>query len=209
MKLWRSYHLCTGLLVPGFTNHPIKFRFIIASSTCTTKQHSQRLTIALKLIEKQHERYCAKLKTYTGINRLWIIHNSKDIHNHIQGINEKKRARNISTFDFSTLYTKINHAELKEAMKYILLKAFTGSRMDNISIYSSSARWTNNPRSDTISVDEELLQEMLNYLIDNVYFTVGKQVFRQTIGIPIGMHCAPFLANLFLYYYEFKYMDRT
>ena len=93
-------------------------------------------------------------------------------------------------------------------MKYILLKAFTGSRMDNISIYSSSARWTNNPRSDTISVDEELLQEMLNYLIDNVYFTVGKQVFRQTIGIPMGTDCAPFLANLFLYYYEFKYMDR-
>ena len=74
--------------IPKFHKSLIKFRFIIASSTCTTKQLSQRLTIALKLIEKQHERYCAKLKTYTGINRLWIIHNSKDIHNHIQGINE-------------------------------------------------------------------------------------------------------------------------
>ena len=33
-------------------------------------------------------------------------------------------------------------------------------------------------------------------------------VFKQTIGIPMGTDCAPFLANLFLYAYEFKYMDK-
>ena len=31
-------------------------------------------------------------------------------------------------------------------------------------------------------------------------------MFRQRIGIPMGTDCAPLLANLFLFYYEYKYM---
>ena len=33
-------------------------------------------------------------------------------------------------------------------------------------------------------------------------------MFRQVIGIPMGTDCAPFLANLFLLYYEFEFMDK-
>ena len=47
---------------------------------------------------------------------------------------------------------------------------------------------------------------MLEFLIDNIYIKVGKEIFRQQIGIPMGTDCAPFLANLFLFYYEYKYM---
>ncbi len=32
-------------------------------------------------------------------------------------------------------------------------------------------------------------------------------MFRQKIGIPMGTDCAPFLANLFLYSYEYKWID--
>ena len=32
-------------------------------------------------------------------------------------------------------------------------------------------------------------------------------MFRQRIGIPMGTDCAPLLANLFLFYYEYKYMQ--
>ena len=35
---------------------------------------------------------------------------------------------------------------------------------------------------------------------------IGDIVFRQTIGIPMGTDCAPFLANLFLFSYEFQWM---
>ena len=54
------------------------------------------------------------------------------------------------------------------------------------------------------SIDETLL-DMLNYLINNIYFTFGNTVFRQTIGIPMGTYSAPFLAHFFLYCYEFKW----
>ena len=50
------------------------------------------------------------------------------------------------------------------------------------------------------------LVEWTNYLIDNVYIKVGNRVYRQTVGIPMGTDCAPQLANLFLFHYEYIFM---
>ena len=48
--------------------------------------------------------------------------------------------------------------------------------------------------------------EWSEYLIDNVsYIKVGNIVYRQTIGRPMGIDCAPQLANLFLFHYEYSY----
>ena len=46
----------------------------------------------------------------------------------------------------------------------------------------------------------------MEYLIDNVYVNVGNKVYRQCVGIPMGTDCAPLLANLFLFFYEYRYM---
>ena len=48
--------------------------------------------------------------------------------------------------------------------------------------------------------------EWTEYLIHNVYIKVGNSVYLQTIGIPMGTDCAPQLANLFLFHYEYLYM---
>ena len=42
---------------------------------------------------------------------------------------------------------------------------------------------------------------MLGFLIDNI-FVFGGHVFQQTVGIPMGTNCVPFLDDLFLYSYE-------
>ena len=39
---------------------------------------------------------------------------------------------------------------------------------------------------------------MGEYLIDNIYVSIGNRVYRQCVGIPMGTDCAPLLANLFL-----------
>ena len=43
-------------------------------------------------------------------------------------------------------------------------------------------------------------------LIDNIYVSIGNRVYRQCVGIPMGTDCAALLANLFLFYYDYKYM---
>ena len=64
-------------------------------------------------------------------------------------------------------------------------------------ILTSSAKYNN----------EKMLIVYVEYLIDNnIYVNIGNKVYRQCVGIPMGTDCAPLVANLFLFYYEYKYM---
>ena len=47
---------------------------------------------------------------------------------------------------------------------------------------------------------------MIDYIVDNAIFSAGNMAFRQVIGIPMGTDPAPFMANLYLFYYEFHFM---
>ena len=49
---------------------------------------------------------------------------------------------------------------------------------------------------------------MIEFLVDNIYVRFGGQLFRRTIGIPMGTNCAPLLADLFLYSYESEFLDK-
>ena len=44
--------------------------------------------------------------------------------------------------------------------------------------------------------------------MDNIYVRFGGQLSRQIVGILMGTHCAPLLADLFLYSYENEFLDK-
>ena len=51
--------------------------------------------------------------------------------------------------------------------------------------------------------------KMIEFLVDNIYVNrFDGQLFRQTVGIPMGTICAPLLADLFLYLYENEFLDK-
>ena len=184
-----------------------KQRYIAASARCSTKPLSAVLTKCLKLVEKQHRTMCQRYFTNNGINPMWIIDNSTAVHSMIADLNRKRKVRNIRTYDFSTLYTNIPHKQLKTRLGLVIKDAFKSSKKLYISVYKNEARWTDSPRNTTLSLDCRKVVRLLYWLIDNIYVTFGDKVFRQKIGIPMGTDCAPFLANLFLYSYEYKWID--
>ena len=47
---------------------------------------------------------------------------------------------------------------------------------------------------------------LVKHLISETYFQVGYTLFRQCIGIPMGIDPAPFWANLYLFFYESEYV---
>ena len=49
---------------------------------------------------------------------------------------------------------------------------------------------------------------MIEFLVDNLYVRFGEQLFRQMVGIPMAIYCAPLLADLFLYSYENEFLDK-
>ena len=51
-----------------------------------------------------------------------------------------------------------------------------------------------------------LLKPAFQFLIDNTYVRVGKEIFRQQVGILMGTDCVHCLANLFLFYFQNNYM---
>ena len=44
------------------------------------------------------------------------------------------------------------------------------------------------------------------YVLDNIFIRFGTNVYRQTIGIPMGTNCASLVADLFLFRYERDFM---
>ena len=44
--------------------------------------------------------------------------------------------------------------------------------------------------------------EALTFLLDNIYIRFVSKLYRQIVGIPMGSYCAPFVADLFLLFYE-------
>ena len=44
--------------------------------------------------------------------------------------------------------------------------------------------------------------EALTFLLDNIYIRFGSKLYRQIVGVPMGINCAPLVADLFLVCYE-------
>lgn len=190
---------------PKMHKQPVKHRFICASYACTTKPISSVLTKVLKLIYESHKIYCERINGYTNYNCMWIIQNSDQVLEAIKNI--QSNIRNIKTYDFSTLYTSIPHKKLKERISILVTKTFESQNWKFITV-KEKARWSIKMNKTGISLNEESVINLINWLIDNTYITIGDRVFRQVIGIPMGTDCAPYLANLFLYSYELDFMKQ-
>ena len=191
---------------PKMHKNPVGKRFIIASKQCSTKPLSQVISLVFKLIFNTVNSFHNKNLFYSNLNKFWVVQNSFPITNKLDKINFKNNARCISTFDFSTLYTKIPHNLLVKVLNEIIDFVFKGSIRNKIGFTTKSVYWTNKGVGKRFFTRESL-KEAVEYLITKCYFSVGNCVFIQKIGIPMGIDPAPFWANLFLYKYECKHVS--
>ena len=144
----------------------------------------------------------------TGIKRNRIIDNTQPILECFNNYSYTDRARNIQTYDFSTLHTNLKHNEIKVALRDVVKLAFRHSKCNYITIYNKGFAWVKKPRESTFKFSVESLIDTIDFVLDNSYFSMGGNIFRQIVGVPIGVDPSPFIANLTLFYYEYKYLDR-
>ena len=75
---------------------------------------------------------------------MWIVDNNMPVLERILEFNnytDRKNAdtpKNVSSYDFSTLYTKIAHTNLKKQMKWILRKAFNRKKIMYVNAYHAT-----------------------------------------------------------------------
>ena len=119
----------------------------------------------------------------------------------------------METFDFSTLYTSVPHDLLKSRMNNIINNAFKykngAARYIHIKFgRSDKSYFTNDPLSDDNKYTASDICKMIEFLVDNIYVRFGGQLFRQTVGIPMGTNYVSLLGDLFLYSYENEFLDK-
>ena len=81
---------------------PIGFRFIITSAACSIKPLSKDIISIPKLFNEKVERY-QKGKVWSGIKTFWTIQNSSSVISSINKLKQRKAAKSMSNFDFSTI----------------------------------------------------------------------------------------------------------
>ena len=143
----------------------------------------------------------------SNYNKFWVLQNVDPVLEKLKAINKRKNAKIITTCDFSTLYTTIPHNDLIEKLSRLVSFVFEGGDSKYISVSDKfHASWSKrNYKNPCFS--ERGVKIAVKHLIENCYFTVGKPVLRQAIGIPMDIDPAPFWANLFCYSYEEDYIS--
>ena len=135
-----------------------------------------------------------KCKFFTGVNTFWVVLNNKPVIDAMNGLNKRRKATSVSTFDFSTLYTKLSHNKLLIVLNSLIDYCFDGGESKYITVNSYGACWVKNIKDNVICLKKQQIKDAVSYLLFNCYFTVGPKILCQIIGIPMRSDPAPAVA---------------
>ena len=80
--------------------------------------------------------------------------------------------------------------------------------LTSIKVGRNKSYFTSDPLNGDNKYAANDICKMVEFLVDNIYVRFGGQLFRQMVSIPMGTSCASLLADLFLYSYENKVLDK-
>ena len=210
---------------------PAKLRFITGASSRTTLHSEtttsqkagkpevlttpahQTLSAALKEVLCGHQQPDAIFFTTHKMHYYWTLQSADEaalrIKEHSKSLTSTRAEP--KTYDFTTMYTKLEHDPLITAAKKATTEAFNwyaesrGLAPDCI-VMARHAKgdpkhaFTFTDQKSVLGTDESFTLEQINELIEfcvrNTYVTNGGTVLRQTCGIPMGGNASPDLALL-------------
>ena len=117
----------------------------------------------------------------------------------MNGLSERKKATSVSTFDFSTLYTKLPHNKLLMVFNSLIDFCFYGGENKYITVNNYGADWVKYIKDNVICLNKQQIKDAVACLLFNCYFTVGPKTFCQIIGIPMGSDPAPFCQFILIF----------
>ena len=194
--------------MPKMHKNTLKARFIITSPKSSRKPLARNVTSIFRLFFRQIQTYNGKCSFFTGVNTFWVVQNNKPVIDAMNGLIKRRKATSVSTFDFSTLYTKLPHDKLLMVLNSLIDFCFDGGESKFISVNNYGARWVKNINDSVTCLNKQQIKDAVTYLLFTCYLAVGPKIFCWIIGMPMGCDPAPFFANLFLYFYESNWMNK-
>ena len=123
-------------------------------------------------------------------------------------LNNCRLAKSINSFDFKQLYTNIPHDKVIEKVSDLIKRCFDEKKVKYTNVSANfKASWSDDSKLKWSLQYDDIL-ELFRFLINNIYVKFRGNVYRQVVGIPMGCDCAPQVADLFLYWYEYNYITK-
>ena len=191
--------------IPKMHKNPVGSRFIAGSKICSIKILSKAFSKALKLILEHMKKYYRVVFERSGFNSYWILDNSLEL---LEDIKDKS-IDFMETYDFSTLYTALPHNKIKSKFNEIFKKVFDREAKMFINVNYSKTYFSNTENRYGSSFRLSDMNEVLNFILDNIYVKFGKVIYKQVVGIPIGLDSGQDIANLLLFSYESGYVEKV
>ena len=195
---------------------PVSFRFITAGCNTVLQETSIAVGKCLKLMLNT-ARLSPTYRIKELDNDIFIIDNRDKV---IQCINKSnisghKGRKYLSTWDFTTLYTKIPHSILLDKITWFVNKVFDCmAKFSNPKLYVTltsnlkSAYYSKNRSNNNVCYNASELIAAIKNIIGQAYIVYHGVVFRQCIGIPMGINSAPYFANIYLHAFEYSYLQK-
>ena len=163
---------------PKMHKNPVKARFIIASKRCTTKTLSKDMSAIFSLFQRQIDTYYKKKHYFSGYKHFWIVQNRDPVLQAVKRSAPRRSAKCVSSFDFSSLYTKIPHDKLLTVLSEIIDFAFKGGTRNKVSIgKSGKATWVHEDKISLRTYSKDSIISAVSYLVRNSYFKLGEKLF--------------------------------
>ena len=142
---------------------------------------------------------CSGFRTDFREKSVLIYKNSNEVLNKLKS--RQFRAFNLSTSDFSMLYSTLPHNLIKEKLNDLI--EWTFHREDSLYLAYNvrNAFFTSEVHKNYTLWTCQKMCEALTFLLDNIYIRFGPKSFR-----PMGTNFAPLVADLFLFWYERDFM---
>ena len=112
----------------------------------------------------------------------------------------------MSAYSFSALYTTLPGNLNKEKLTELIEQTFNREGFLYLACNYNNAFFTSEQPKRYKLWSCQKFSDPLHYLLDNILIRFGSQLYRQTVGIPMGSNCAPLVADLFLFCYERVFM---
>ena len=199
-----SKHLPIIYWIPKMHKNPTSERFIAGAKICAIKYLSKLFSKCLKLINNHLKSYNTVVYERSGLKYYWIIDNSLTFLDDISNI----KTDHLETYDFSTLYTSLPHAEIKQKLRNLFKKIYDREGKEFINANHRKAYFSSIKNKNFHPFTQRNLVQTLDFILDNIFVKFGDSIYKQVIGIPIGLDAGQDIANLLLYQYESSYIER-
>ena len=153
--------------MPKMHKNPVKARFIIASPKSSVKHLARTITSIFRGFFRQIHTYNNKCRFFTGVNTFWVVQNNKPVIDAMNGLNKRRKATSVSTFDFSTLYTKLPHNKLLMILNSLIDSRFEGGERKYIIVNNYGARCVKNIKDNVICLNKQQIKDAVAYLLFN------------------------------------------